>query len=124
MAYSLDFRRQVVGDYEAGAGSLRTLAERYGVDKNTVDEWVKLYRETGSLEQRRGKRRGRKPQFRGKALEQLRALVEEDDTRTLAELQRLLQERHNIITSDTTISRALKYTLKLPRKKNIPRNGG
>jgi len=34
----------------------------------------------------------------------------------------LLKERHNITASDTTISRVLKYPLKLARKNNISRD--
>ena len=50
--------------------------------------------------------------------------VEEGDSRTLDELQRLLQARYNITASDTTISRVLNHTLKLTRKKHFAQPRG
>jgi putative transposase len=41
--YSLDLRKKAVALYETGNMSIRKVAERLMVNKNTVNEWLKLY---------------------------------------------------------------------------------
>ena len=57
MAYSQDLRERVVGAYEGGEGGIVVLAQRFKVNKNTVHNWLKLYREHGTLEPRTGNNR-------------------------------------------------------------------
>ena len=51
--YSLDLRKKAVALYEAGNISMRKVAERLMVSKNTVNEWLKLYREQGNVQPKR-----------------------------------------------------------------------
>ena len=48
--YSLDLRRRVVAAVECGGMSRHEAAGRYGVAVSTAITWVKVFRETGSLE--------------------------------------------------------------------------
>ena len=48
--HSLDLRNRVIACYNAGNISIRALAERFMVNKNTVNEWLKLYRAKGNVE--------------------------------------------------------------------------
>ncbi|MEL6349207.1 MAG: helix-turn-helix domain-containing protein, partial [Myxococcota bacterium] len=52
MALSKDLRQRVVTAYHDGEGTYDELAERFDVNRNTVWSWVKLEKETGSLEPR------------------------------------------------------------------------
>ena len=52
MAYSADLRERVVGAYEAGEGSIRVIAKRFQVHKDTVSNWLRLSREQGHLRPR------------------------------------------------------------------------
>lgn len=119
MALSLDLRERVVEAYQRKEGSIRALAERFNVGKNTVQDWIQRHRETGSLAPCSGPR-GPQPLLSGEALKHLAALVEEKNDRTLAELKQLLEERHSIQVSESSICRALNARLHLPRKKNLP----
>ena len=47
MSYSPDLRERVVGAYESGEGSIRVLAKRFKVHKDTVSNWLRLSREQG-----------------------------------------------------------------------------
>ena len=49
MSYSADLRKRVVDGYLAGEGSIRGLAARYKVSKNTVVNWLKLHESTGGF---------------------------------------------------------------------------
>jgi len=57
--YSVDLRERVVGAVERGGVSRRQAAARFGVGISTAIDWVRRFRETGSLEP--GQRGGRKP---------------------------------------------------------------
>lgn len=47
--YSTDLRERVVRAYEKGDGSIRQLARRYEVSKNTVQAWLERKRRTGGV---------------------------------------------------------------------------
>jgi len=57
--YSLDLRERVVAAVEQGGVSRRQAAARFGVGISTAIDWVRRFRETGSVEP--GRRGGRKP---------------------------------------------------------------
>jgi putative transposase len=48
--YSIDLREKIISVYEAGNTSIRKVAERFKVSKNTVQNLVKRKREKGTLE--------------------------------------------------------------------------
>lgn len=46
--YSLEFKLQVVTDYQAGKGSYKILAEKYNIpDIKSIREWVSVYEAFG-----------------------------------------------------------------------------
>ena len=54
MAHSLDLRRRAVEAYHDGEGTYAELAERFKIGSASLQRWVKLESETGSLEPRTG----------------------------------------------------------------------
>lgn len=54
--YSSELKIEIIKEYEAGKGSYKMLAEKYGVGKKSVRDWVRKYREQGEagLSARRG----------------------------------------------------------------------
>ena len=57
---SKDIREKIVNTYEEGNTSMRKVAERFRVSKNTVQKLVKQKRETGNINPQKSK--GRKTQ--------------------------------------------------------------
>jgi putative transposase len=51
--YSLDLRERALALYNVGNLSIRKVAERLLINKSTVNEWVKLYREQGNVKPKR-----------------------------------------------------------------------
>ena len=47
--YSVELKVEIVKEYEAGKGSYKLLAEKYGVGEKSVKDWVRKYREQGEL---------------------------------------------------------------------------
>jgi transposase len=48
-AHSFEIRERAVRAYESGEGSYETVAARFGLGRRTLQEWVALHRETGSV---------------------------------------------------------------------------
>ena len=48
-AHSIEIRERAVRAYEAGEGSYETVAARFGLGRRTLQEWVALHRQTGSV---------------------------------------------------------------------------
>ena len=57
MAYSQDLRQRAVEAYHDGEGTYVELGERFKIGSATLQRWVKLEAETGSLEPRTGNNR-------------------------------------------------------------------
>ena len=81
-AYSLDLRRRVLADCDAGLKT-KAVAEKYGVSRTWVRALKQRRRETGEIAARKGGG-GRKPKFDRTRLAEL---VAEDADATLAELR-------------------------------------
>ena len=47
--YSTELKLEVVKEYEAGNGSYKSVAEKYGVGEKSAKDWVRKYREQGEL---------------------------------------------------------------------------
>lgn len=113
--YSLDLRQRIVNAYENREGSIRELAELFAVAPNTVYEYVTRMYATGSV--------APCPHGGGVAssidqpgLQHVRALLEEKNDRTLAELGKELNQRYGLVVSRSTLARAVKG-LGMTRKK-------
>lgn len=81
-AYSLDLRKRVLADCDAGLKT-KAVAQKYGVSRTWVRSLKQRRRETGEIAARRG-RWGRKPKFERARLVEL---VAEDPDATLLELR-------------------------------------
>lgn len=119
--YSVDLRERVLRAHEAGAGSQRVLAARFGISVGTVCGWLAAAREKG--------RRGPRPHGGGRAAlggadpQVLAALVAEQGDLYLTEYARRFAERTETPTpSAAAVCRAL-ARLGLPRKKDPARFG-
>ena len=111
--YSMDLRKRVIAACEEGRLTRAEIAQLYRVGESTLYEWLQRWSETGSL--------AAKPHTGGPASELdpvvLRALVEAENDRTLAEYAAAYAERTGRIFSISQICRGLK-SLGLARKKN------
>ena len=109
--YPIAVRKRIIQKYQGGLDTT-DIAEDYGYCVAGVRRVWQRFRETGSLEPRKGNA-GRKPSFDVDALQRLRAEVERRPDATLAELR-------DAVGVDADISsycRALKK-LGLTRKKS------
>ena len=117
--YHTDLRQRVVDAYRAGEGSVRELAVRFKVAPRTVQNYLNLVRDTGSVEPR-PHGGGSAPKLDDAAV---RAVVEEKNDRTLAEIASELDRRCDVRVGITTVWRVLDR-LGITRKKrpNAPRS--
>lgn len=114
-AYPIELRRRVLKAYEAGEGSYRELARRFMVDLSTIQDWMDLYRQTGSLEPRACGRKA-DPSVEERWRERLSALLQEQNDLTLGELVEQLDKRYGQKSSTSTVDRWLNR-LGITRKK-------
>jgi transposase len=100
-AYSLDLRKRVIADYDAGTRT-QAIAEKYRVSTKWVRDLRRLREETGQIAPRQGKT-GPKPKLAEHA-EQLTELVQQNPDATLEELRQALP----VAVSITTLWRVLR----------------
>ena len=117
--YSTDLRKRVVDAYEALEGSERELAQRFKIDLKTVQNYLNLKRETGSVAPR-PHGGGPQPKLDEAGIQQVRTLVAEKNDRTHAEIAKELETRIQVKVSRATVWRALER-LGITRKKNAAR---
>ena len=112
--YSADLRRRVVGTIEGGT-TIPEAAEQCGVSVSSVVRFLRLHRETGSIDSAKF---GGYKDFALAAHEDLvRQLITEQPDITLAELADRLTKK-KITVGKSSISRFLLH-LKLPFKKKL-----
>lgn len=123
MTYSYDLRQRALRAYDQKKGSLRQIADLFGVSLFAVQEWLQLRREKGDLHPQHLPR-GPKPTIDEAGLAVVRRLWQDDTDATLAELVERYQQACGKAVSIMTMCRALQK-LKLTRKKKIftPRSG-
>ncbi len=116
--YSLDLRKKAVALYEAGNMSIRKVAERLMVNKNTVNEWLKLYREQGNAQPKRvgSTRKSQLEDYK----EEVKKMVAEYPDNTLAEYCEYCLEKMGVGLSESAMCRFLQKE-KLTRKKKTLR---
>jgi transposase len=113
--YSTDLRERVVRAYEKGEGSIRQLARRYEVSKNTVQAWLDLKRRTGAVTPLPAKG-GSVSQLSGFE-EQLEAMVQAYPDYTLAQYCETWLEHQGVTVAESTMCRWLQQQ-ELTLKKN------
>jgi transposase len=119
--YHTDLRKRIVDAYEEAEGSVRELAVRFKVRPGTVQDYLNLKRETGSVEPR-PHGGGPAPKLDDAGERELRAVVEEKNDRTLGEIADELERRCQVRIGPTTVWRILER-LGITRKKNATRRG-
>lgn len=114
MALSTDIRERVVRAYADSEGGYEALAARFSIGICSVRRWVRLYKETGSVEKRPHK--GRQAKILAEQLPELEALVIEKPDRTTEELKELWNRKNSVELHRSSIVRALQR-LKMTVKK-------
>jgi transposase len=113
--YHTDLRKRNVDAYRKAEGSVRELAVRFKVAPGTVQNYLNLERETGSVEPR-PHGGGTAPKLDDAGVREVRAVVEEMNDRTLAEIASEVDRRCHVRVGITTVWRALDR-LGITRKK-------
>jgi transposase len=120
--YHTDLRKRIVDAYEKAEGSVRELAVRFEVRPGTVQDYLNLKRETGSVEPR-PHGGGPAPKLDDAGVRELRAAVEEKNDRTLDEVANEVERRCQVSVGRTTVWRILdRLGLTRKKKRNTPRN--
>jgi transposase len=114
-AYGIELRARIVEAHRNREGSVRELAEQFSVAPNTVQNYLTLYRTTGSVEPR-PHAGGVPPKIGERGLQQVSALLEETPDATVDELSDDFARRHHIAVGRSTMDRAL-HRLDVTRKK-------
>jgi transposase len=117
--YHTDLRMRIVDAYQKAEGSVRELAVRFKVAPKTVQNYLNLKRETGSVEPR-PHGGGPAPKLDDAGVRELRTVVEEKNDRTLDEIAHELDRRCKVHLGRSTVWRILDR-LVITRKKNATR---
>lgn len=122
-AYHIDLRDRVVAAYLRGEGSYAEVAARYEIARNSVVNWVHLYRSTGRAAPR-PHGGGVPATLSGDRLHTLCQLVGERPDATLAEYHQAIEQECQIETSRSAVSRALaRAKLTRKRRRSMRTNG-
>jgi transposase len=103
----LELKKQIVNAYLRKEGTQLQLAKRYNVSVTSVNHWIRLFRECGSLEVSPWKK-GPAPRVKGQQVEELRVLVAANPYATLAQLCDLFQSKTGIKVSISSMDRYLR----------------
>lgn len=103
--YSLDLREKIISTYEAGNTSIRKVAERFQVSKNTVQSLLKRKQATGTLNPAPATG-GKASQLAGYEQE-IAEMVETHQDYTLAEYCEYWQDKTGVRVSESTMCRFL-----------------
>ena len=121
-AYSNDLRRKVLEVYDRGEGSLRELAERFGVSSPYAWKISSQRKRTGQME-RVEQRHGPESRVTTDVEEQLRSWVRQQPDLTLVELQERLWETARLPVSLARLWQVLRrLPLRLKKSRSTPRN--
>jgi transposase len=114
--YSMDLRERIISAVEQGDSSIRKIAQRFSVSKNTVERLIARKRRQGNViaDRQGGSLSAVEPYY-----EQLREVVAQQGDATLAEYCELLYDQCGVWVSPSAMCRILQR-LNLPRKKNAP----
>jgi transposase len=114
-AYSIDLRQRIVDAFKKAEGTAQEVAKRFGVTRKTVYNYLNLERETGSLAPR-PHGGGPEPKLDEAGVQEVRAVLQEKNDRTLAEVADALDARLKVRVSLSTVQRVVDR-LGLTRKK-------
>lgn len=120
--YGLEFRERAIELYESGGGSIREVADDYDLSTRTVQNWLRLKRETGSLAPRTPARPGREETLGKRERRWMREWWTANPDLYLREIVDLLA-KNGVKASVSMVHRA-KEKIAFSRKKRVsrPRN--
>ena len=112
--YSLDLRERALALYIVEKLSIRKIAERLLINKSTVNEWLKLYREQGNVKPKRvgSTRKSQLEDYK----EEVKKMVAEYPDYTLTEYCEYGLEKMGVGLSESAMCRFLQKE-NLTRKK-------
>ena len=121
-AYSNDLRRKLLEAYDRGEGSLRELAERFGVSSPYAWKISAQRKRTGQVE-RVEQRHGPESKVTGAVEQRLRTWVRQQPDLTLAEIQERLWETARLPVSVARVWQVLRrLKLRLKKSHSTPPN--
>jgi len=115
MPYPIELRERVLGAIDEGMSKWKA-HQTFKISRSTIDNWLKLREETGSIAANSNYQRGPKPAIED--TEENRAFFEEYQHKTLEQMRKGWFEKVGAWLSDVTMSKTLKrfgYT----RKKRV-----
>jgi len=101
-SYGIDLREHTLAAYARGEGSIRDVAEQFGVAPRTVVNWLALARTTGSAEPR-PHGGGAQVKMTSEQLEMLLGLLRDDLDATLPQLAERLAQATGCVVSMTAL---------------------
>jgi len=107
MAYSTDLRERVVSAYENQEGTQHELALRFKISVSTVQNWVKLKRETHRIH-KRPHGGGASVRIAPEGQHFIRSLLTQQTDMTLDELSKRYERQYNEKVSTSTMHDTLK----------------
>ena len=121
-AYSNDLRRKLLEAHDRGEGSLRELAERFGVSSPYAWKISAQRKRTGQVE-RVEQRHGPESKVTGAVEQRLRTWVRQQPDLTLVEIQERLWETARLPVSVPRVWQVLRrMQLRLKKNPSTPRN--
>ncbi len=108
--------------YNVGNLPIRKVAERLLINKSTVNEWVKLYREQGNIKPKRvgSTRKSQLEEYK----EEVKKIVAEYPDYTLAEYCEYCLKKMRVGLSESAMCRFLQEENLTRKKKDIKSNSG
>jgi len=121
-AYSDDLRRKLLQAHDRGEGSLRELAQRFGVSVPWAWKISRQRKQTGQIE-RIEQRHGPRSRLTVEVQEKIRRLVKQQPDATLVELQQRLWGNERIRISFQHLWRVLhRMGLRLKKSRSTPKS--
>lgn len=111
---SVEVRERVVAAHREGKGTYAELSELFRVGEASVSRWLRLDRETGTVEPKPPP--GKPPKLDERGQQVLREIVDDDSDATLAELSSRLRERLGVQLVPSAIHKVL-VKMGISRKK-------
>jgi len=115
---SVEIRERAVAAYESGAGSLEYVSELFQIGTASLKRWRRMLRETGFVKPL-PRRYGPSPHIDEYGLSKLKSICEAQPDLTLPELRDKYNRQCHDNVSESTIGRAVRERLNLPRKKRV-----
>ncbi|QBQ54931.1 transposase [Nitrosococcus wardiae] len=119
--YSLDLRQKVIEAYRNKEGSIRQLATRFKLSKNTVSGFLRRFRETGTVHPKRREGVGHPAKIDEPRAQYLAEVLQREPDLTLQELCQRFEVRFGETISTSAMDRGLKKH-RITRKKNVLRS--